>query len=352
MKRHISLRIVATVVAGCATVAATVPAWADNAPLVLVRSMTIPHVPIGPYSDHLAVDTVQGRVFATPQAAHEVAVFSYRTGRLLKLIHGIGDPHGIHYSPTLRRLFVVDGASAELKVFNGDNYALIRSIRLRRGDDEMVHDPGTKLLYVSNGGEDAGMDYSLVSVVNMASMRKIKDIRISAPSIEGSAIDSRRQLLYVALDTQFAVAVVDLKKGKTVAIWKLPAGHRDMAIAVDPNRPRIYVACRDSAMRGSLLVLDTSTGHVLASLPIGGWTDGIGFDRKRNRIYVPAGVGHIYTYAVDPNGVYREMPQVDTSILAKTGLYSNKAGLMFVDVPELFPALYERARVMEFRPEP
>jgi DNA-binding beta-propeller fold protein YncE len=326
------------------------PVMAEAAPLVLVRSMKIPSVPIGPYSDHLAVDAVDGRVFATPQAAHEVAVFNYRSGRLLKVIHGIGNPHGIYYDANLRRLFVVDGASGELKVFNGDSYELMKSIHLRRGADALTVDVRTNSIFVNNGGVDARMTYSLVSVVNMASMRKLYDIRIDAPSLEGSAVDSRRQLLYVALDTRHAVAVVNLRSRRTASIWTLPIGYRDMAVAVDPLRRRLYVACRDSAMRGSLLVLSTSNGRVLRSLPIGGWTDGIGFDRRRSRIYVPTGDGHIYTYALQSNGAYEQLPTVDTSILGKTGVYSNAADLLFVDVPELYPARYERARVMEFRP--
>ncbi|MHB8815570.1 MAG: YncE family protein [Steroidobacteraceae bacterium] len=300
----------------------------------------------------MAVDAAGGRVFATPEAAKEVAVLDLNSGRALKLIHDIGDPVGIFYDSLLRRLFVVDAASGDLKIFSGQNYSLIRAIHLGLGADELAYDPRTKVLYVTSSGADAGRDYSLISMVDPVRMETLGNIRIAAPSLESSAIDSGRQLLYVALDSQSSIAVVDLRKRHTVATWKLPTGHRDMALALDSARGRLYVACRDSAMHGSVIVLNTTSGRSLATLPIGGWTDGIFLDRKRNRIYISTGVGHIDTYAIGPSDNYRRLPAVDTSILGKTSLYSDSIDRMFVDVPELYPAAHERARVMEFKPVP
>lgn len=326
-------------------------ALADDRPLVLVKTMIIPGVPVGPYSDHLALDSAQRRLFATPQAAHAVAVLDLKNGRVLKMIRGIGNPHGIFYSAQLKRLFVADGDSGGLKVFSGTNYSLIKSIPLSRGADALIYDPRTKLLYVSNGGEDARMDHSLISVVDTVRMEKEADIPIAAPGLEGSTLDSRKQLLYVNLDTESAVAVVDLRKRRTVATWKLPTDkqHRNMSSALDITHARLYVACRDSELYGSIVVLDTDDGHVVTTLPIGGWADGIFLDQKRQRIYVSTGVGHIDTYSIGPNDSYRRLAAVDTAILAKTSMYSSQLGQLYVDVPHLGD--FGSAQVMVFAPK-
>ncbi len=327
-------------------------ALAADRPLVLERSMMIPGVPVGPYSDHLALDVPEGRLFATPQAAHAVAVLDLKGGRVLKMIRNIGNPHGIFYSAALRRLFVADGGSGDLKVFSGANYSLIKTIPLSKGADALIYDPRTRLLYVNNGGDDAGMDHSLVSVVDIVRMEKVADIPIAAPGLEGSTIDSGRQLLYVNLDTESAVGVVDLRKRRTVATWKLPIDrhHRNMGSALDTAHARLYVACRDSDLYGSIVVLNTNNGHLITTLPIGGWADGIFIDHKRQRIYVSTGVGHIDTYSVGHNDAYVRLPTVDTAILAKTSLYSNELGLMYVDVPHLGD--FGSAQVMVFAPAP
>lgn len=327
-------------------------ALAADRPLVLERSMMIPGVPVGPYSDHLALDLPDGRLFATPQAAHAVAVLDLKDGRVLKMIRDIGNPHGIFYSATLRRLFVADGGSGALKVFSGTDYSLIETIPLSKGADALIYDPRTRLLYVNNGGDDAAMDHSLVSVVDTVRMEKVADIPIAAPGLEGSTIDSARQLLYVNLDTESAIAVVDLRKRRTVATWNLPKDghHRNMGSALDTTHARLYVACRDSELYGSVVVMNTDNGHLITKLPIGGWADGIFIDEKRQRIYVSTGVGHIYTYSIGHNGAYTRLPTVDTAILAKTSLYSDELGLLYVDVPHLGD--FGSAQVMVFAPVP
>jgi DNA-binding beta-propeller fold protein YncE len=325
-------------------------ASAAGAPLVLQGSMTIPGVPPGPYSDYLCIDLTGGRLFATPQAAKAVAVLDLKDGRVLKMITGIGNPHGVFYSPTLRRLFVADGASGDVKVFSGEDYSLIKTIPLARGADGLVYDPRSKLIYVNNGGEDAGMSHALISAVDTVRMEKVADIAIATPGLEASAVDPGRELLYVNLVDDAAVAVVDLRKRRRVGTWKLPAGvHNNIAMALDSAHARLYVASRDSEMHGSLIVLDTANGHPVATLPIGGWADGISIDQKRQRIYVSTGVGHVDTYSIGPHDTYRRQTAVDTAVLAKTSLYSGELDRLYVSEPHLGDTM---ARILIFKPSP
>ncbi len=163
-----------------------------------------------------------GRLFATPQAAKAIAVLDLKDGPVLKMISGIGNPHGSFYSPNLKRLFVADGANGDLKVFSGEDYSLIKTIPLARDADWLVYDPHSQFIYVNNGGEDAGMNHSLISVVDTVRMEKVADIPIATPGLEASVLDSGRQLLYVNLVEEAAVAVVDLGMRRAVATWKLP----------------------------------------------------------------------------------------------------------------------------------
>jgi len=350
-----SHRRLCAIAASCIALAASLaigPAWCAPAdsPFTLERTLTMPAVPPGPYSDYLALDPAGGRLFATPQAAKAVAVLDLRSGRVLKMISGIGNSHGIYYSAPLQRLFVADGASGDVKVYSGKDYSLLKVIALARGADWLTFDPKSKLIYVNNGGEDAGMDHSLISAISTESLEKVADIAIPTPGLEASVIDPDKELLYVNLVDDGAVAVVDLAKRTVRATWKLPeAGHRNMAITVDPRRGRIYVACRDTPMHGSIIVLDTANGRQMAILPIGGWADGIFVDQRRQRIYTSTGVGHLETYAIEAHDVYRRLEPVDTAVMAKTGIYSGELDRMYVSVPHLGGT---PAQIMVFRPVP
>jgi DNA-binding beta-propeller fold protein YncE len=325
---------------------ATPRALAAGAPLILKRSIVIPDVPLGPYSDHMDVDLAGKRLFATPQAAKAVAVLDLEDGRVVKMLGGFGNPHSIFYYSSSKRLFVTDDTSG-VKVFNGEDYSLMQTIRLEPGADGMVFDPRTRLLYVNNGGEDAGMSHSVISVIDVDRMQKVADIPIASPGLEAAAINSTRQLLYVNLVDDSAVAVVDLHARRAIATWKLPAGAgRNLAMALDIPHRRLYVACRESPMHGSLFVLDSADGRALAKLPIGGYPDGISIDHERQRIYVSTGVGHVETYTIGPGDVYRRGPRVDTALMAKTSLYSPKLDRLFVSVPHLTTD----AQIMIFEP--
>ena len=329
-------------------------ALAADAPLVLENSMAIPGVPVGPYSDVVSVDLDGGRLFATPQAAKAVAVLDLKDGHVLKMITGFGKLHGVFYSRTLKRLFVSDGANGDVKVFNGEDYALIKTIRVAVGADTLAYDPHSQLIYVGNGGEDAGMDHAVVSVLDPVRMEKTADISIEATDLEGIAVDPEKQLLYVSLVNNSAVGVVDLRKRQQVATWKLPAGnHFPFALVVDAAHERLYVTCRDDltgfGIRGIFFALDTNGGRVLKTLPIGGWADGISLDKKRQRIYISTGVGRVETYAIEAKDVYRRLADVETPLIAKHSLYLSEPDRLYVNVPHLADT---QAQVLVFKPSP
>jgi len=337
----------AMILAAFAAIGAAAQGETADKPFVLEKSYTMSAVPPGPYSDDLALDLRGGKLFATPQAAKAVAVIDLNDGRVVKMISGIGNSHGIYYSAPLKRLFVADGASGDIKVFSGDSYELLKTIPLAKGADWLIYDPASKFIYVNNGGEDAGMDHSLISVVDTESMVKVADIPIATPGLEASVIDSANGLLYVNLVDEGAVAVVDLAKRSVKTTWKLTKGHRNMAVALDAPHQRLYIATRDTPMHGSLIVLDTSNGSQVAILPIGGWADSIFLDDKRQRIYISTGVGHLETFAIQPRDVYRKLQSLDTAVMAKTGLYSSELDRMYVSVPHLGGT---PAQIMVFAP--
>lgn len=335
-----------------ATATLSIPqALADERPLVLERTVKIPDVPVGPYSDGLSVDLNGGRLFVTPQAAKAVGVLDLHSARVLKMIP-VGNPHGVYFSAELKRLFVTDGANGDLKVFSGADYSLIKSIPLTVGADGLAYDPQSRLIYVANGGEAAKMKQALISVIDPANMIKLADIPVLTEGLEGAVVDPKSQLLYVNMDEEdHAVAVVDLRKRQVVSTWKLPVGgHRAKSIELDTAHSRLYVACRDSSMHGTLFVLDTADGHTVASLPIAGWADGMFLDQKRQRIYISSGNGYVETFTIEGKDVFHREAQVESAILAKTSLYSAEDDRLYVSVPHLGDD--GSAEVMIYKPLP
>jgi hypothetical protein len=133
-----------------------------------------------------------------------------------------------------------------------------------------------------------------------------------------------------------------------VANWPLTKGKRNMAGALDAEHHLLYVGCRDTDVRGSIVVVDTDGGKELDRLPIGGWVDSMFYDPAKNRIYASSGVGEVFSYERQPVGTYKPLEPVDTAVMAKTSLYSPELNRYFVSVPHLGGTM---AKVLVFKPE-
>jgi DNA-binding beta-propeller fold protein YncE len=324
----------------------TGPAPAEQ-PFVLAQTIEMPEVPAGPYADHMALDIKGQRLFTTPQANKAVDVLDLATGRVLRTIRGVGNPHAVLYREDRNRLFVTDGDGA-LRIFDSATYRPVKSIKLEPDADGIGYDAKTGYLYVSNGGDAAGKEYSLISIIDTAREAKIGDIRIDAPGLEAMVIDPASGRLYINLPDKNAIAVIDLEKRTMIASWPITMSHRNEAFALDAEHHALYVGCNEGDVRGHIVVIDTQTGKELHKLPIGSWVDSMYFDSRRRRIYASTGVGEVFTYERQSDGSYRALEPVDTAVMARTALFSAELDRLFVMVPHLG---WTAAKVLVFKPQ-
>jgi len=316
-------------------------------PLVLVRSIDMPDVPSGPYADHMALDVKRQRLFTTPQANKAVEVLDLRTGTVIHTIRGISNPHAILYREDRDRLFVTDGDSGSLRIFDATAYRAIKAIALDRGADGIAYDATSGFLYVANGGDEAGKAYSLISVIDTVREAKVGDIRVDATALEAMIVDPASRRLYVNLPGRNAVDVIDLMTRAVTATWRITVSNRNETFALDKERHRLYVGCNDSDVRGSIVIIDTQSGKELQRLPIGSWVDSMYYDSARRRVYASTGVGEIFTYQQRADGGYEALVPVDTAVMARTSLYSAELDRLFVMVPHLG---WTTAKVLVFEP--
>jgi hypothetical protein len=307
-------------------------------PLVLVKTIEIPDVPLGPYADHPTVDVKDRRVYATTQAHKSVKVFDLDSGKELHDILGIENPHSVFLRDDLGTVFITDGGAGALKVFRGSDYHAYTTIKLELNADGTRYDPETKLLYVANGGKEANLDYSLLSIIDTTAAKKVGDIRFPALALEAIAFEKNSSRSYVNLTDKNQVAVFDRKTRKILDIWTLTKGHKNLPIALDEKRHRLFVGCRNTEDSGAIVVFDTHTGKEIDTLPITGWVDELAYDDRRKRIYAscgkgPDGVGSLFAFQEDSSGNYRLTGNPATGAMAKAGVFVPELNLFLVSVP-------------------
>ncbi|HEY2472881.1 MAG TPA: YncE family protein, partial [Terracidiphilus sp.] len=134
-------------------------------PLRLVRTISLPDA-INGHFDHFAFDLKRNRLFVTPEDCRAVLVLDAESGKLIQQIDGIERPHAILYRSDVDRLYVTDGGDGSVKVFSGESYQQTTRIPLLKDADSIGYDISRKILYVVNGGGDAGQRDSMLSAVD------------------------------------------------------------------------------------------------------------------------------------------------------------------------------------------
>src|SRR6202048_3216352 len=100
----------------------------DNPPLKLVETISLPGLKDGDF-DHFALDLEGHRLFLTGEENDKVLIFDTSTNKLIHTIEESKAPHAILYRGDLKKLFVVEGYAAAVKVYDGESYKPLTEIR-------------------------------------------------------------------------------------------------------------------------------------------------------------------------------------------------------------------------------
>jgi DNA-binding beta-propeller fold protein YncE len=300
----------------------------EPAPIKLVQTFKFPAEVKGNF-DHFGIDLKGGRLFATPEGDHSVAVFDLKTGKLVHKIGGIGKPHAVLYREDLNRIYITDGDAGDLKIFDGTTYSLISSVKLLEDADSIGYDPATKLLYIDNGGGDVHQTFSMLSVVDTTAGEKLADLKIDGETLEAMALEKSTSKMYVNNRSKNQVSVVDREKRDLVASWPVTLCKNNVAMALDETNHRLFVACRT----GRIAVLDTQTGKEVTSFPITKGVDDITYDATNKRVYAACD-GAVDIYQQSGPDSYKLVANVSTGPMGRTARLVPELKRYFVAVPQ------------------
>lgn len=298
-----------------------------SAPLRLIRTVPLPGVQ-GDF-DHFTVDLEHDKLFLATEDHATLEVFNLHTGAHLASIGGFGMPHGAVYLPANDRLFVVDSGPGAVKVLDATSYKVLKTISVVPQADAMVYDPSEHLMYVTGGGDDAHLDYSLIGVVDTQREVKVGEVRIPSTNIESLALAPGGRLLYVNIRDRHEIGVVDRQTLKLVKTWTLRTIRQNTPLILDQPDRRLLVGGRGP---GVFAVLDAGDGHVVASLPAPDGVDDLSWDPKSGRIYFPCMDGHLAVFRQLDADHYEALGTVPTGYRAKTGVLVPQVGHYYVAV--------------------
>lgn len=195
----------------------------------------------------------------------------------------ITDTPGVHAFlpvPELKRGFSSNGKENKSSVVDLATLKTIAKVDTGESPDAIAYEPKRGEVYIFNHRGNS------VTVIEAKSPKVIATMALGG-SPEFGVTDADAGRVYCNLEDKNEVVAIDTTKHEVAARWPLAPGEEPTGIALDAAHHRLFAACNNKM----LVMLNTETGKVVTTVPIGSGTDGCAFDDKTQLAFASCGEG-------------------------------------------------------------
>src|SRR2546421_2513223 len=278
-------------------------------------------------TDYVTVEPATGRVFVA-RATH-MMVIEGATGKVLGDIPNTPGVHGAGLATKAGHGFTTNGGDGTVTMFDLKTFAVLKQIPVMQGglDGIMYDEPDDKIILTNHSrpiGTLVALDPKSGDIVGTA------ELEDNAP--EGAAADGKGHI-FVNNESKNTIQVIDVKTWKATASWPLAPCEGPTGIAYDKPTNRIFAGCNKTSV-----VVDATSGKVVASIPNGTRVDALGWDPSKKLIYIPnGGEGNVTVVHQDSPDKYTVVATVTTVPGAKTIAVDPKTHVAYLFQPERGP---------------
>lgn len=273
--------------------------------------------------DYLTFDAKGGRLFIS-RSTH-VMVVDAEKGTVLGDIPGTEGVHGIALVEELGKGYTSNGRASSVTVFDLKTLKVLKQIPVGKNPDAIIYDPASKRVFTMNGASD---DATAIDVKT--------DTTAGTIPLGGRpefAVSDERGHVFVNLEDKSAVVELDPSKLSVLARWPIAPGEEPSGLAIDRKHARLF----STGANKTLVVLDASTGKVVATLPIGGGVDGAMFDPETSLAFTSNGEGTLTVIREDSPDKFAVVENVATRRGARTLALDAKTHRVFLVTAEFGP---------------
>jgi len=188
--------------------------------------------------------------------------------------------HALAPAPELGRGLATCGKEDRAAIVDLKTLQIISKAPTGGNPDVAVYEPGRGEFYSFNGhGQSA-------TVIDAKSGQVVATIPLGGKP-EFAQADAGAGLVFVNLEDKNEVAVIDAKTHAVIHHWPIAPGEEASGLAFDAKNHRLFPACGNHLMA----MLDSTSGKVLATVPIGDGVDGCAFDPQTGLAFASCGDG-------------------------------------------------------------
>lgn len=279
-------------------------------------------------TDYLAADPATGRVYVS-RGTH-VMVLDEATGKVLGDIGDTPRVHGIAFARKAGFGFTTNAGDSTSTMFDLKTMAVVRKVHAGKdGLDGIMYDDASDRIITIDHSRPIGT----AVVIDPTKGEVVSTVTLTGPAPEGGVSDGKGRI-FINEEEGNAIDVVDSKTWKVVATWPIDPCDGPTGIAMDRATNRIFAGCSKTSV-----VVDATTGKVVATLANGDGVDALGWDQGERLIYIPAGRdGTVTVYHEDTPDKYSLVATVKTMPGAKTITVDDVRHVAYAFTPEYGPA--------------
>jgi len=163
----------------------------------------------------------------------------------------------------------------DLKTLNA-----ITKIETGENPDAILYEPARSEVCAFNGrGKSA-------TIIDAKIDKVVATVPLSGKP-EFAAADAKSGRIFCNIEDKNEVAVIDTKTRSVIASWPLAPGEEPTGMAFDGVHHRLFVGCHNKMMA----MLDSDTGKIIATVPIGAGVDACAFDDATQLAFASCGDG-------------------------------------------------------------
>ena len=230
--------------------------------------------------DYSSIDTAARRLYVTH--ATKVVVIDLDKEAVVGEIADTPGVHGFALAPELGRGFSSNGKENKSSIVDLKTLKTLAKVDTGENPDAILYEPGQQEVYTFNGrGQSA--------TVFAAKTGKVVAIIPLPGKPEFATADPNASRVYCNIEDKNEVVTIDTKTHKVVATWPLAPGEEPTGMAIDVAQHRLFVGCHNQL----LVMLDSTTGKVIGSVPIGQGVDATAFDEEAQLVFSSNGDGTV-----------------------------------------------------------
>jgi DNA-binding beta-propeller fold protein YncE len=275
--------------------------------------------------DYLVADSVSGRLFVSHGTMVQVADQS--TGTLLGTIPDTKGVHGIALAHAMGKGFISCGRDSSVVVFDLATLKTLARVKVTgRNPDAILFDGYSGKVFTCNGGS------SDMTVIDAASGHVLSTIPL--PGKPEFSVSDGAGKIFVNIEDKSQIVCINSKSLEMEQQWSIAPGESPSGLAFDRTHHRLFSVCENELM----IVVNSLTGGIVTTLPIGRGTDGAAFDPLLQRVYSSNGEGTLTVVQETGPDTFSVLTTITTQRGARTITVNPRTHHIFLPTAEYGPA--------------